>query len=325
MNSRQLTQTLIKSQIGLKPALPINYTLGLTYNCNARCATCRIYEKPKTYTMSPKEWRAIFRSLGDSPYWVTFTGGEPFLYPDISEVYYDLIGICHPTLVNIPTNGLLTDRIENAVWEMIKIAPTTSLTINISLDHYIPGRNDRLRGVPGYTKKAIETLTRLQVLSLTNPQLHIGIHTVVSAFNVSEIEQIVKELSSRVEPSMYITEIAEERKELGTIGLPITPKQFPTLPTTGRLKGYIRNKYYKYLKGGTSSLPCQAGTLSCQIAPDGEVWYCCIKAESIGNLRDKDYRMDLVWKRKDQGDCKCPMANAFYTNFVGSPLKGLMI
>ena len=50
----------------------------------------------------------------------------------------------------------------------------------------------------------------------------LGIHTVISNFNVDEFEDIYQNLI-QLQPDSYITEIAEERVELGTIGEGITP------------------------------------------------------------------------------------------------------
>src|SRR5256714_12191759 len=72
-------------------------------------------------------------------------------------------------------------------------------------------------------------------------------------------------------------------------------------------------------------IPCMAGVASAQIAPNGDVWTCCIRAESMGNLREHDYDFRTVWttgKAKQlrrsikAGECYCPLANASYTNML---------
>src|SRR5207244_3400976 len=58
------------------------------------------------------------------------------------------------------------------------------------------------------------------------------------------------------------------------------------------------------------------------------VWPCCIRAESMGNLRDHDYNFASVWNTAKGGDlrrsikageCYCPLANASYTNMLCHP------
>ena len=307
------------------PSLPMNYTLGVTYKCNSRCKSCRIYERETTYEMSAKEWRGIFIQLAHSPYWITFTGGEPFLYNDLVETYWDLVETCSPKMINIPTNGLLTERIVDWTWQMCKMKSKTSLTINVSIDG-IKDENDYIRGVPSAYEKALETVKKLQELKVEN--LNVGIHTVISRFNVANFKTIYKTLSPLVKPSFYITEIAENRNELGTMGINIAPtaqeyKEAVGILATGRgIKGFLRERYYKNVIE-KKKLPCYAGYASCQITPNGDVWPCCMKARSVGNVLNESFRdiwtgEDICHLREVQ-DCNCTLANAAYTNMILSP------
>ena len=75
-------------------------------------------------------------------------------------------------------------------------------------------------------------------------------------------------------------------------------------------------------------LPCYAGVASAHIAPNGDVWTCCIRAEPMGNLRDAGYDLRKVWgsQRADElrdsirrGECHCPLANAAYSSMLCDP------
>jgi MoaA/NifB/PqqE/SkfB family radical SAM enzyme len=190
---------------------------------------------------------------------------------------------------------------------------------------------------------AKETLSRLKKLSY--PNLTIGIHSVISKYNVKNFQEVYEGLN-RLQPDSYITEIAEERVELGTVGQKITPsledysKAIDFL--SGKIKAHqyngisnitqaFRIQYYelvkKTLREKRQIIPCYAGFISGQIAPDGEVWACCIKAESMGNLRKVDYDFGKVWFSENaqrirepirKKQCFCPLANASYTNMLVS-------
>ena len=314
------------------PILPMNYTLGLTYKCNSRCKTCRVYEREPVEEMLPTEWLRIFKQLGKSPYWITFTGGEPFLYKDLPEVYYDLTETCNPKLINIPTNGLLTERIVDWVWQMTKASPHTKLTVNVSIDA-LSSLNDEIRGISGAYDRAVETVKKLQELHLDN--LDVGVHTVISTFNIADFTHIQHELSALVRPGLYITEIAELRNELANRDIEITPRPdqylcvFDSIKTSNTWKGILRSRYYymtaKWLYTHQQEFPCYAGYASCQITPNGDVWFCCTLAISIGNLREKDFR--TIWQGKEATNlrkdtkCTCPLANASYTNMILSPWR----
>jgi MoaA/NifB/PqqE/SkfB family radical SAM enzyme len=93
----------------------------------------------------------------------------------------------------------------------------------------------------------------------------------------------------------------------------------------------FRTRYYGLVKDilreNRMFLPCYAGYVSCQIAPDGDVWACCIKAEVMGNLRETGYDFRKIWfsekaqkirKGVKERNCFCPLANASYTNMLFS-------
>jgi MoaA/NifB/PqqE/SkfB family radical SAM enzyme len=91
----------------------------------------------------------------------------------------------------------------------------------------------------------------------------------------------------------------------------------------------FRRQYYELVKRTLRErrqvIPCMAGVASAQIAPNGDVWSCCVRAQSVGNLRDYDYDFGSVWRaaKADRlrrsikaGECYCPLANAAYTNML---------
>ena len=132
--------------------------------------------------------------------------------------------------------------------------------------------------------------------------------------------------------------------ELDTVGLGITPtaERYTVAIDTlleslkdQRLRGVaevtqaFRRQYYdlvkRTLREQRQVIPCMAGVASAQIAPNGDVWTCCIRAESMGNLRAHNYDFRSVWttgkgeqlrRSIKAGECYCPLANAAYTNML---------
>jgi len=327
-----------------KPSLfPVNLTISLLYSCNSRCLTCNIYLK-KVKRFTPQEYEKLFRHLGKAPYWFTFSGGEPFLRKDIGEIVKLAYTHCEPGIINIPTNGSLPEHVGRQVEDILKHCTRSEVIINLSLDQ-LGEEHDRIRGLKDNFKKAMQTYRILKSLK-HYPNLTIGIHTVISNFNVDEFREIYHGLI-RLEPDSYITEIAEQRVELGTMGEPITPDLERYARAIDYLRAQMRRQkvngvaqvtqafryeYYQLVKQilsrQTQVIPCFAGIMSAQIAPDGEVWPCCIRADSMGNLRDYDYDFKKVWtsgqakkiRRSIRNkECHCPLANASYTNMLASP------
>src|SRR6185436_19645102 len=64
---------------------PVNLTISTTFRCNSRCLTCNVYERP-VVELNAEEWDKVFRSLGRSAMWFTFSGGEPFLRRDLVTI-----------------------------------------------------------------------------------------------------------------------------------------------------------------------------------------------------------------------------------------------
>jgi len=326
---------------GFPSLLPLNYTISLTYNCNSRCATCKVYKRKCTEELTLAEYIKIFKNMRRSPYWVTFSGGEPFLKNELVAIVKSCYTICNPAIINIPSNGILTQKIVESITEICNHCKKTNIVVNLSIDGIGNHHND-IRGVKDNYEKVIATYNQLKALKLKN--LTIGIHTVVSKFNVRNFHAIANTLMN-LQPDQYITEIAENRQELNNTDLDITPdilqykavadflihriKNTKIQNPLSRITQAFRIQYYDMVKqimrDNHKVISCYAGVASCQITPDGDVWFCCIKAEPVGNLREKKYNIRKIWesdavkkKRQEikQEKCFCPMANAAYTNML---------
>jgi len=329
----------LMKRIGFPKLMPMNYTVSLLYTCNSRCSTCNIWKK-KSKNLSVEEYRKIFRRIGKAPYWITFSGGEPFLRQDLVEIVTTIYTLSHPRIINIPSNGLLVNSIVEKTAQIAKACPKAQIIVNISIDG-IEGQHDEIRNVPGNYKKAISTFHKLKALKL--PNLSVGIHTVISKFNVETFPSIANQLL-KLNPDAYITEIAEERVELDTIGSDISPSVIAYKSAIDYLIHRIKNdkfegmnkitmafriEYYnlvkRILRDQRQIIPCYSGIASVQISPDGDLWSCCIKAKAIGKLRKADYDFKALWYSHEaelerrsihKKECWCPLANASYTNML---------
>lgn len=320
--------------------LPVNYTISVTNKCNSRCQTCLIYKSKNNSPLTLKEYRTLFQNIGKAPYWVTISGGEPFLRKDLPEIVIALDKYCRPKIINIPTNGILTQRILYMVRQICMSLPRTQIIVNLSIDG-VEEEHNRLRNVKGNYEKVIATFRALKKLKFKN--LIVGIHTVISKLNVNTFPVIASTML-QLAPDSYITEIAEERGELLNIGKDITPSPLEYRAAIDVLLHRIKNQkfkgmqritqafrieYYnlvkKVLRDKKQVIPCYAGIASCQIAPNGDLWLCCTKARPVGNLRKKNFRFRSVWFSKAaaierkairQRKCYCPLANTSYTNML---------
>jgi MoaA/NifB/PqqE/SkfB family radical SAM enzyme len=322
--------------------LPANITVSVSYRCNSRCKTCNVWLFPNDDLTTP-EWDRVFASLGRAPYWFTFSGGEPTLRKDLPDMVASAYRHCRPGIINIPTNGIQHKIIPGQVERILQGSPKSEVIINLSLDG-AGARHDELRGVRNNWAHAMQTYAALKALKERYGHLTLGIHTVISNFNVEDFPAFCEYVQRELKPDSYITEIAEQRVELDTVGLGITPTAERYSVAIDALLESLRDQHLTGIAGVTQAfrrqyyeivkrtlrehrqvIPCLAGVASAQIAPNGDVWTCCVRAQSMGNLRDHDYDFGAVWRtaRAGQlrhsikaGECHCPLANAAYTNML---------
>lgn len=321
----------------------MSLTVGLTYRCNSRCKTCNIWKMKSGNELNLQEIEKVFSEFGKNLIYLTLSGGEPFLRNDIVKICQIAYFHCRPLAITIPTNCLLGDQTVRDIKNIVKSCPDTQFILNLSLDGW-EDLDDEIRGIHGHFRKVISVFKKLNQINEKN--LQIGVHTVISRYNVKLFSIFADKIIS-LKPSSYITEIAEERKELGTIGSNISPGKIDYIAAINWLLCQIktekpggfakvtqifRKHYYLLVKNilleNKMIIPCYAGYASGQIAPDGDVWNCCVKANIFGNLIKEKYFFRRIWfsgkadeyrKMMKRQKCFCPMANASYTNMLVNP------
>ncbi len=134
--------------------------------CNLRCAHCFNASGPGERGMAPlsrEEVRALLdeaETLGVRD--VVFTGGEPFLLPEMADIAADAL---RRFPVTILTNGTLLDR--RTVDRLAEAAGESrfSLEVRVSLDAPEEKENDAIRG-KGCFAKAIAGAARLEAAGI---------------------------------------------------------------------------------------------------------------------------------------------------------------
>ncbi len=337
------------------PGKPINLTFSVTNVCQSRCKTCNIWEiykndpEKRSTELRLDEIERIFQSMGHV-YIFNVSGGEPFLRPDFVEIIELACKYLSPGIIHIPTNAIAVNRIEEKTRNIIHILksryPRTRLTLKPSLDH-IDNRHDDIRGVPGNFEKVMTLFEILKRLKPDFANLHIELGTVISRWNVADIEEI-SAFITKLAPESYRNEIAEQRSEMRNMQNSITPNAEEYTQAIGffvdqiksnmknrilfhRITNAFRIEYYdaaiRILKEQKQVIPCYGGISNAHMTPYGDIWACCTLGydKPMGSLRDHNYDFHQLWNSPQArdvrayihaGNCHCPMANQMYSNIL---------
>ena len=357
MNFIKILPKIIKyklSRMGIiKTPMPLVLTYSVTNMCQSKCKTCNIWKLYKTNPelknkeLTLDEIEKIFKSIGHV-YFFNISGGEPFLRRDLPEIVELACKYLTPDIIHAPTNGinpLLIEKQTKKIMNIIKkYNPKLHFTIKPSFDS-IEEKHDKIRGINGNFKNVLETIKRLRLLEKDYPNLHIGIGTVISKFNLEDIGDIA-DYANKLNVDSYIHEIAEQRSELFTLNSPITPTaeeykiainkfinktKKKNKKLLDRITQAFRIVYYylalKIIKEKKQVIPCYSGLSNVHINPYGQVWACSILAYQypMGDLRKHNYDFKKVWCSEEakkvrkfikDKKCYCPMAGVSYSNIL---------
>ena len=335
--------------------MPLNLTFSVTNICQSRCRTCNIWSlyennpEKRSNELTLAEIEKIFASMGHI-FVFNISGGEPFLRPDLTDIIKLACRYLSPGIIHIPTNAIATERINKKINEILNFLqvdfPAVHLTVKPSLDH-VGAKHDEIRGVKGNFEKVMTLFHQLKTLQPQFPNFHVELGTVISNWNINDIEEIAAFVTALGTDS-YRNEIAEERSEMFNRGDTITPapeayekaieyfvhqirSHMKNRLFFHRITGAFRLVYYdlaiRILKEHRQVIPCYAGISNAHLSPYGDVWACCTLGydQSMGNLREFDYDFQKLWQspRADavragisNRTCSCPLANQTYSNML---------
>lgn len=332
---------------------PMTLTYSVTAACQSRCKTCQIGEMfCQDPTRSQRDLKLdeiekIFKSM-KPVYFFNMSGGEPFMRQDLPEIVELACKYLKPRVIHTPTNAILADRIIQNTEKIINIVrnydPSVPFTVKPSIDG-VGDKHDEIRGVKGNFKYLLKTIEGLKKLEEKYDNFHLELGTVISNFNIDDLDEI-EDFVHSLGVESYRNEVAECRTEFFNLTDPITPpaEVYQDLIKTfakkvedniGKKKKLARTTeamrvvYYdlagRILAEKRQVIPCYAGVSNVHINFDGGVWSCCVLGydKEMGNLRDYDYDFQKLWysdKAKEvrkyikNMNCACPLANQAYSN-----------
>ncbi len=121
--------------------------LFVTSRCNSLCRTCFYFDKLNS--LDNLTTAQIERISATAPPFrkLWLSGGEPFLRENLADIVAMFVSRNGVRNINLPTNGLLPDKIFRAVDRMLELCPGVAIDLNFSLDG-LANTHDAIRGVP---------------------------------------------------------------------------------------------------------------------------------------------------------------------------------
>lgn len=184
----------------MRRSWPSYAVVFVTSRCNARCVFCfnweNVFAKEHDPEITAEQYRRLAASMKPLPH-VVFSGGEPFLRRDLPEIVTAFHQEAGTRMVGIPTNAYLPGAVEASTRRILSTCPDLALNINLSIDG-IDAKHDAVRGVERQFPKIIDTYERLDRLREDFPNLMVNAQSVISGFNVDDIEDTIRTLRQQM-------------------------------------------------------------------------------------------------------------------------------
>jgi MoaA/NifB/PqqE/SkfB family radical SAM enzyme len=184
-NDKMLPRHLLALQGFVDRRTPGYLVFFVTPYCNCGCKMCfnaSVIQQAKSRdTLRLDEIERIARNFPGLHH-VNFSGGEPFLRDDferIAPLFYRYSGT---RFFTVTTNSSMPDVIEDKLRAICRHCPDAWIRINQSLDA-VGTLHDSIRAKQGLFHSVVELNQRLRTLTRANPNLTVGIVSVVSSFN----------------------------------------------------------------------------------------------------------------------------------------------
>jgi MoaA/NifB/PqqE/SkfB family radical SAM enzyme len=289
--------------------------LFVTSRCNAKCRTCFYFDKLNSRDDLTLE--QIERISQTAPPFrkLWLSGGEPFLREGLADIVGMFARRNGVRNVNLPTNGLLPEKIFPAMDRMLELCPETSVDLNFSLDG-LAATHDSIRGVPNNFTRTMATICAAAERYRGVRNLRRNVLTVITRENFDEVERLAEYLKEHAEIDGHYFEIVRgltpdpSLKALTQDSLAALHRRLVSVhhhyadPLFERLPWGVRSVAKLYYLGNLRfhfdlheacleapqpwPMACTAGETSIVIDHNGRFRACEMRG-TVGDLRDFDF------------------------------------
>ena len=259
--------------------------IELTDQCNFNCIWCYASAGSKGQNMSKENAEKIIQLLANAGIMqITFSGGEPLLYPYLKEAVK--MAKDYGMIVHINTNGyLLTRKLAKELYDL-------GLTqVQINIDSLNSRKHDKIRGKKGSFDRAVKALKNAKTVGLTCTS-----QTVLTKQNENEIIDIFKFARNMGIQRCRVWDIMTTGYAEGKMDL--RPTDY--IGTLKRLAKFAHKTGAKNIESGDPLFPLNYKTDICVtggycapvaglviiVSSKGDVYFCCAKRDKMYNILD---------------------------------------
>ena len=275
---------------------PVKVIWEVTYKCNSRCKHCHLWQVKEHNDLTTDEAKTFISDIKKmGALHLSFSGGEPFLRPDMLELmtYASELGL---------TTGVNTNGSRLGTPEAARAACKTGLgTVYISLDGADAEMHNGLRGTPKAFDSALLAIDNL-IAQREGGTPRVFINTTVTRNNIESLDRILDLARQHGVDGMTMSMIQEVNKyspeaeaSMGGVRIDDLSKRLNELAKRSdgiipHSKEYLDN-FSTYLQdpGELYKYRCVAGYATALVHPDGEVHPCPVAFCKMGNLREKSF------------------------------------
>jgi MoaA/NifB/PqqE/SkfB family radical SAM enzyme len=294
--------------------------LFVTGRCNSNCRTC--FYSGKVSRGDDLTLEQITRVARTAPAFdkLWLSGGEPFLRKDLVEVIEAFYRHNEIKTINLPTNGLLEDRIARVTEQLLERCPKLTVHLNFSFDG-MARSHDAVRRVKDGFLKTNRALERVEMRLGDHRRLHCNAATVITPDGLNELLDLGVYLFAKYNLSTHFYETLRgdprdsdlarlDRPQLKRIHerllplyaaqaerlfaeLPLGLKQFAKFYFLGVIAFMFRQQERNVEGPCAWPMECTAGKTTLVIDHEGSFRACELRPR-IGRLQDYDFDLRRV-------------------------------
>jgi MoaA/NifB/PqqE/SkfB family radical SAM enzyme len=250
--------------------IPFSGSLALTHRCNLTCVHCYARDDARDapgLEMNAGQWKKVIDEIKAAGcLYLLLTGGEPLLRDDFSEIYTHAKQ--NGFLVTVFSNGTLVSK---RILTLFRELPPR--LVEISLYGATAATHDRVTGVPGSFKKAMQGIEALIAHGIP-----VRLKSVLMTLNNDDfpaIEELARrhEVPFRLDPALFPSLAGD----CSPLGLRVSPERAVALEMADPARKKEWREFLQFfgkMPGGDGLYNCGSGVNTFHIDPRGWLYPC---------------------------------------------------